>query len=181
MPYVPGEKTPNLEDDRAVLDPAITALVEAIGEVSSRHGYEAAFAGELNYSLTRMLQEIPRELIKRGQIKEELRYWIQPLMYGVLNDVALEHKRRVNIAYEAAQILKSGDCYDTPYYTRLVEVVDESGVVIGHQEIMLKRSEETLNQDVLDVQILVTLSPEARESSERKNREIVAEVVTGQE
>ncbi len=181
MPYVPGEKTPNLEDDRAVLDPAIASLVEAIGEVSARHGYEAAFAGELNYSLTRMLQEIPRELIKRGQIKEELRYWIQPLMYGVLNDVAQEHKRRVNIAYEAAQILKSGDCYDTPYYTRLVEVVDESGVVIGHQEIMLKRSLETLNVDVLDVQIRVTPSPKARESSERKNRETVAEVVTGQE
>ena len=178
MPYVPGEKTPNLADDRAVLDPAIATLVEAIGEVSARHGYEGAFAGELNYAVTRILQEIPRELIRRGQIKEELRYWIQPLMYGVLNDVAQEHKRRVNIAYEAAQILKSGDCYDTPYYTRLVEVVDESGVVIGHQEIMLKRSEETLNKDVLDVQILVTLSPESKETEDRKHREEVAEVVT---
>ena len=178
MPYVPGEKTPNLADDRAVLDPAIAILVEAIGEVSARHGYEAAFAGELNYAVTRILQEIPRELIRRGEIKEELRYWIQPLMYGVLNDVAQEHKRRVNIAYEAAQILKSGDCYDTPYYTRLVEVVDESGVVIGHQEIMLKRSDETLGKDVLDVQIQVTLSPEARAASDRKHREEVAEVVT---
>ena len=154
MPYVPGEKTPNLEDDRAILDPAVKSLVEAIGEVSARHGYEAAFAGELNYALTRVLQELPRELIARGQIKEELRYWIQPLMYGVLNDVALEHKRRVNVAYEAAQIVKSGDCYDTPYYTRLIEVVDEEGVVIGHQEVMLKRSEDTVNKDVLAYQLV---------------------------
>lgn len=71
-------------------------------------------------------------------------------MYGVLQDVSAEHKRRVNVAYEAAQIVKSGDCYDTPYYTRLVEVVDKDGKHVGHFEVMLKRSEETLNKDLLD-------------------------------
>lgn len=154
MPYVPSDKTPGLADDRAALNPAITALAKAIAKVSARHGYEGAFAGELNYSLTRLLQEIPRELIAAGQIKEELRYWIQPLMYGVLTDVALEHKLRVNTAYEAAQIVKSGDCYDTPHYTRLVEVVDEDGKFIGHQHIMLKRSDETLHVDVLPTKIV---------------------------
>lgn len=153
MPYVPSNKTPNLGDDRVVLDAPIKQLASAIAEVSARHGYEGAFAGELNYSLTRLLQEIPRELIKANQLKEEIRYWIQPTMYGVLLDVALEHKLRVNTAYEAAQILKSGDCYDTPYYTRLVEVVDSTGNTIGHQHIMLKRDESTLNVDVLPLKI----------------------------
>lgn len=155
MPYVPSEKTPNLADDRAVLNGPVQALADAIAEVSARHKYEGAFAGELNYSLTRLIQEIPRSLIKAGQLKEEMRYWTQPTMYGVLLDVALEHKLRVNTAYEAAQIIKSGDCYDTPFYTRLVEVVDEDGTIIGHQHIMLKRDESTLNVDVLPVQIKV--------------------------
>ncbi len=149
MPYVPGKKTEGKEDDRCVLDPAISELCKAIAKVSNRHGYEAAFAGELNYCLTRILQKLPRHLMKVGAMKEELRYWIQPLMYGVLLDVALEHKRRVNVPYEAAQIVKSGDCYDTPYYTRLIEIVDATGKHIGHQEIMLKRSDETLNKDVI--------------------------------
>ena len=155
MPYVPSSKTSGLEDDRVVLDKGVQALVEAIGEVSMRHKYDGAFAGELNYSLTRMLQEIPRELVRRGQFSEEIRYWVQPLLYGVLLDVALEHKFRVNQAYEAAQIVKSGDCYDTPYYSRLVEVVDEAGNNIGHQHIMLKRSDETLGIDVLPQKLVV--------------------------
>lgn len=155
MPYVPSEKTPGLKDDRAVLNEPIQKLARAIAEVSARHGYEGAFAGELNYSLTRLLQEIPRELITAKQLKEELRYWIQPTMYGVLVDVALEHKLRVNQSYEAAQIVKSGDCYDTPYYTRLVEVVKSDGTHVGYQHIMLKRSDDTLNIDVLPTKIVV--------------------------
>lgn len=163
MPYVPSDKTPKLQDDRAVLDGPVKDLADAIAEVSSRHGYDAAFAGELNYSLTRLAQEIPRSLIATGQLKEELRYWQQPLIYGVLFDVAFEHKRRVNVPYEAAQILKSGDCYDTPYYTRLVEVVTEDGKVVGHQEIMLKRSDSTLDKDVLDIKI-VGVSPASKQA-----------------
>jgi len=155
MPYVPSEKTEGKLDDRFYLDPTIKQLAEDIATVSARHGYEGAFAGELNYSLTRLLQELPRELIKQNQIKEELRYWMQPLMYGVLLDVALEHKRRVNVAYEAEQIVKSGDCYDTPYYTRLVEVVDKEGKHIGYQEIMMKRSNDTLFEDKLPQKMVV--------------------------
>lgn len=155
MPYVPSAKTDPPAPDRNQLDPAAAAAATAIAEVAKAYGYEAAFAGELNFFLTRLLQHLPRELVRCGTTKEELRYWIQPLMYGVLFDVALEHKRRVNVAYEAAQIVKSGDCYDTPYYTRLVEVVDERGNVIGHQEIMLKRSLDTVNEDVLKGQLVL--------------------------
>lgn len=142
MPYVPT-------NDRPAIAEAAANLSKAITEAAKKHGYDGAFAGEMNYALTRLLQEIPRDLVKDGTLKEEIRYWIQPLMYGVLLDVALEHKRRVNTAYEAAQIVKSGDCYDTPYYTRLIEVVDESGKVIGHQEVMLKRGADTLDKDVI--------------------------------
>lgn len=149
MPYVPSSKTEGKQDDRVVLDVAIAQLSKAIAEVSSRHGYEGAFAGELNYSITRLLQQIPRDLIEKKQLKEELRYWIQPTMYGVLLDVALEHKRRVNVAYEAEQIVKSGDCYDTPYYTRLIDVVDSNGDHLGYQEVMVKRSSWTLNKDII--------------------------------
>lgn len=154
FPYVPSSKTPNMEDDRAVMDPHINGLAYAIAQVCKRHNYEGAFAGELNYTLTRLLQQIPRELIAAGQIKEELRYWIQPTMYGVLLDVALEHKLRVNMAYEAAQILKSGDCYDTPYYSRLIEIRNEAGEVIGHQHVLLKRDETTLNIDKLPLHLV---------------------------
>lgn len=149
MPYVPSEKTEPPAEDRAILDPVAKQAADTLAEVAAKYGYEAAFAGELNYFLTRILNHLPRSLMDVGTLKEEIRYWIQPLLYGVLLDVALEHKRRVNVSYEAAQIVKSGDCYDTPYYTRLVEVVDATGKHVGYQEVMIKRSEETLSQDVL--------------------------------
>jgi hypothetical protein len=140
MPYIP-------EDDRKELNLIICELAQAIAKTSAKHQYEAAFAGQLNYTLTRLIQELPRALASRGCINEEMRYWTQPLLYGVLLDVVLEHKRRVNVAYEAAQIIKSGDCYDTPYYTRLIEVVDKEGNIVGYQEVMVKKSNDTLNKN----------------------------------
>jgi len=149
MPYVPSEKTNPPATDRKQLEPFAESVADTIAGVAAKYGYEGAFAGELNYFLTRLLNHLPRSLVNAGVLKEEIRYWIQPLMYGVLLDVALEHKRRVNVSYEAAQIVKSGDCYDTPYYTRLVEVVDQDGNHMGYQEVMLKRGEDTLTKDVV--------------------------------
>jgi hypothetical protein len=157
MPYVP-------EQDRPALQVAAKELARVIAEVAKKYKYDGAFAGEMNFALTRLLEELPRELIAAGTLQEEIRYWIQPLMYGVLLDVALEHKRRVNTSYEAAQIIKSGDCYDTPYYTRLIEVVDENGKLIGHQEVMLKRDDSTLNKSILDAKIVVKLPEPTNES-----------------
>ncbi len=135
--------------------------------------YEGAYLGEFNYSFTRFIQRVPEIMVENRTWTEELRYWlyaatVQALTYaqsktedldngisGVFEDIKDEYKRRVNTAYEAAQIIKSGDCYNTPYYTRVVEVVDEKGRVLGHMEIMLKRSPETLNKDVLDGQIVL--------------------------
>ena len=157
MPYVPSSKTPKKEDDRKILDPAVSVLAKAIAEVCKRHGYDGAFAGELNYSLTRLLQELPRELIAAGQWKEEMRYWFQPCFFGVLQDVALEYKVRVNRAYEDYQIVLSGDCYDAPYYTKAVEVVDVNGVHVGYTHVSTKRSDETknMNKDILDLKLVL--------------------------
>ena len=141
MPYVP-------EPDRPIMDSAIEDLANRIVVAAKQHGYDAAFAGEMNYALTRLLQDLPRNLIKHGVTKEELRYWMQPLMYGVLLDVILEHKRRINVSYEAHQIMKSGDCYDAPYFTRLVEIVNNDGEHVGYQEVMLKRG-ENIQPDVV--------------------------------
>ena len=162
-----GQKTPGDSKERA--------LAEAIYKVSEKYGYWGAHLGELNYCITRLIQRIPQIKVAKKEWKEsdELHYWlyastVSALTHaashteklwidvdGVFTDIKDEYKRRVNVAYEAAQILKSGDCYDTPYYTRLIEVVDEDGKAIGHQEVMLKRSPETVDLDLLPWQIVV--------------------------
>jgi hypothetical protein len=150
-----------------------STLAQAIYEVGEKYGYEGAALGELNYSFTRFIQRVPQIMVEKGKWKEELRYWlyaatVEALTYaadktkcwsigisGVFEDIKDEYKWRVNRSYEAAQIIKSGDCYDAPYYGRLAEVVDEDGNNIGHMEVWLKRSEKTLHQDVLDGQIVL--------------------------
>lgn len=131
MPYIEPR-------DRKAIDIAVNKLVSAIVKVAQRTDV-TAIAGGINYALTRLLQCLPVALVRAGLLTQELRYWFQPLFYGVLLDVALEHKRRVNTSYEAHQIVKNGDCYDTPYYTKLVEVIGSNGEHIGYQEIMIKR------------------------------------------
>lgn len=148
-------------------------LALAINEVSKPYGYEGACLGELNYSITRLIQRVPGLKVEKGEWEQELRYWmyaatVEALICtashmsglgmgigGVFEDIKDEYKRRVNTAYEAEQIIKSGDCYDTPYYTRRVEVLDEGGNHVGSMEVMLKRSESTLRVDVLDRHIVL--------------------------
>ena len=143
-------------------------LAEAIYKTGAVYDYEGAYLGEFNYAFTRFIQRVPGIMVEKGQWSQELRYWlyartVSALIYasrhtedldtgvdGVFEDIKDEYKRRVNTAYEAEQILKSGDCYDTPYYTKLVAVVDKNGKLIGYQEIMLKRDASTLDKDVLD-------------------------------
>ena len=152
---------------------ADTALAKAIYETGEKYGYEGAFLGELNYSITRFIQRVPQIKVERGDWKEELRYWVYAAtieaitgaayetrelglgISGVFEDIKDEYKRRMNTAYEAEQIIKSGDCYDGSYYTRLAEVVDEDGKHIGYQEVMLERSDETLHKDVLDQRVVL--------------------------
>jgi len=148
-------------------------LARAIYEVGAKYGYEGAYLGELNYAFTRFIQRVPQIKVKNGEWTQELRYWlyaatVEALTYtayetkglglgisGVFEDIKDEYKRRVNTAYEAEQIMKSGDCYDGPYYTRLVEVVDDKGAHVGYQEVMLKREDATLNKDVLEGKVVL--------------------------
>jgi len=155
MPYVPSEKTDGESQDRNILDPLAQQLADGIAKVASGYKYDGAFLGELNYALTRLIQHLPRSLQQHQGFKDEIRYWMYAGIVGVLVDVKDEYKRRVNVGYEAAQIEKSGDCYDTPYYTRLVDVVDPAGTKIGTMEVQLKRTQETLNIDKLPLKLVL--------------------------
>lgn len=157
-------------DREVVARTAASNLALTIFDVAKKYEYDGAFLGELNYAITRLIQIVPRYIVKKtgAPDKNELRYWLYAVTVealtqasvdlrqlgvgigGVFEDIKDEYKRRVNVSYEAAQIIKSGDCYDAPYYTRLVEIVDDSGKHVGYQEVMLKRSEDTLKKDVLD-------------------------------
>jgi hypothetical protein len=150
-------------------------LARVIFDLGATYGYEGAFLGELNYAITRLIQRVPQVMVETKQWKptDEIRYWlyaitVQALMHtatlgadntygigGVFEDIKDEYKRRVNTSYEAAQILKSGDCYDTPFYTRLIEVIAGDGNHLGYIEVMLARSEDTLHKDVLDSKLVL--------------------------
>lgn len=142
-------------------------LAVTIHSVGEAYNYEGAFLGELNYAITRLIQEVPKRLVEQGKQTSELRYFIYALTVealvrasnyfnnkeemigigGVFTDIKDEYKRRVNPAYEAIQIVKSGDCYDTPYLTKLIEVLDQAGNLVGYQEVMIERK----NDNGLDI------------------------------
>jgi hypothetical protein len=139
---------------------AAVALAQRILDVAAGYGIKGGWTGELNYALTRLIQAVPHRLVAMSHWSESLRYWIYAEtvgaltrsawdlhaecaddyigngLCGVLIDIKDEYKRRVNTAYEAAQIRKSGDCYDlVPFRTELVPVTMEG--LSGYQEIML--------------------------------------------
>jgi hypothetical protein len=145
-------------------DTAITRLASIIIETARGYGQQGGWLGELNYALTRLIQQVPF-IMHRNQVwKEALRYWlyaetvgaltrtaydihsrygnewISNGLAGVFEDVKDEYKRRVNTSYEAAQIRKSGDCYYySPFRTELVKF-NVNGVD-GWIEIMLPQQE----------------------------------------
>lgn len=137
-------------------------LAATIVDTARGYGVKGGWTGELNYAITMLIQLVPYEMQRRKAWDESLRYWIYAQtvgaltrtaydlhartgddyigngLAGVLEDVKDEYKRRVNSAYEAAQILKSGDCYDhVPFRTRLVAATVDG--VAGYQEVMLPR------------------------------------------
>lgn len=145
-------------------------VAHVVFDVGAKYNYDGAWFGELNYAITRLIQVVPRIATEKGFYSSELRYWLYATTAGVLKnvsdyfsnqvdnadennqwiyigltgifiDILHEYKRRVNTSYEAAQIIKSGDCYTTPYLTQLAEIVSEDGKVVGHIEVMLKRED----------------------------------------
>lgn len=152
-----------------------SSFAQVVFAVGSKYAYEGAFLGELNYGLTRLIQRVPQLMVASGKwaAKDEIRYWLYAVTVealtaastyyqnagtgigGVFEDVKDEYKRRVNPSYEAAQIIRSGDCFDTPYYNRLVRIVDEDGKEVGKILVDMVRSEETLNKDILDGELVL--------------------------
>lgn len=141
---------------------AAEELASTILEIAAGYDLKGGWTGELNYALTQLIQQVPYQLFRRGAWDEPLRYWIYAEtvgaltrtaydlharmendyvgngLAGVFEDVKDEYKRRVNTAYEAAQILKSGDCYaHVPFRTELVAV--RVAGVQGYQEVLLPK------------------------------------------
>lgn len=133
---------------------------QIIVEMAKTYNQQGGWLGELNYAVTTLIQAVPFRLYEAGVWQEALRYWLYAEtvgalvrtsyeihakstnhwvgngLAGVFVDVKDEYKRRVNTAYEAAQILKSGDCFNmSPFRTQLVET--EVAGVKGYAEVML--------------------------------------------
>ncbi len=146
-------------------------LGNKIVEVAAHANYKGDWFGHFDYSITRLIQLVPRKLAELKVFDHETKYWIyastvggimsayydilnldiddkwvQECVAGVLVDIKDEYKRRHNTAYEAFQILKSGDCYDNPYHKELIEVKDKDGN-IGYQEIMRHFDEEEIHEE----------------------------------
>ena len=126
-------------------DNAVAELAATIVDKATAYNQVGAWTGELNYAITMLIQMVPYKMHKKGIWSEALRYWLYAQtvgaltrtaydlhikmdndyvgngLAGVFEDIKDEYKRRVNIPYEAAQINKSGDCFDhSPYRTKLV-------------------------------------------------------------
>jgi len=94
MPYIKQE-------DRPELDTEIDALAGKITAVSKKYGYDGAFAGLLNYSVTRLALKI----------NPARRYWTIALLTGVFKNIADEFYRKYGVPYEEEQIKNNGDVY----------------------------------------------------------------------
>lgn len=96
MPYI-------AQQDRRHLDPLIDQLAEQIVTQAKAHNYDAAFAGLLNYTCTRLALQVIK--LQFGA----LRYWLIATVTGVFHNIADEFYRRLGAPYEDRQIEKNGD------------------------------------------------------------------------
>jgi hypothetical protein len=153
-------------------------FIKTILEVGEKYGYQGAFLGELNYAITRTIQRVPQLLAEQNKCGltkgKELRYWLYAMIVsalitsanklsqefnrgvcGVFEDIKDEYKVRVNKSYEIEQILKSGDCYDTPYFNKVVEIIDEDGKNVGYTYIELKNDGKNVLLDKMPYKLVV--------------------------
>ncbi|MGO9320415.1 MAG: DUF6899 family protein [Solirubrobacteraceae bacterium] len=94
MPYISAEA-------RERLDPHIQELADEISRLADAEGDDAAFAGFLNYSCTKLaLKVMPVR-----------RYWSIATVIGVFRNVADEFYRRVGVPYEDEKLAEHGDVY----------------------------------------------------------------------
>jgi hypothetical protein len=96
MPYI-------AQNHRQQLDPLIDKLARQIVHEANLLEYDAAFAGLLNYTCTRLALKVVRHRFGA------MRYWIIAILTGVFKNIADEFYRRIARPYENRQIEKSGD------------------------------------------------------------------------
>jgi len=96
MPYIKQE-------DRKILDPYIDQLAQILALRAGESNDDAAFAGLLNYTCTRLTLLIIRQ--RFGAI----RYWIIATVSGVFHNIADEFYRRLAGPYEDKQVTANGD------------------------------------------------------------------------
>jgi hypothetical protein len=96
MPYIAPEL-------REKFDPLIDALAESLVEKAWAAGSDAAFAGMLNYTCTRLALKVARDRFG------PLRYWLIALLSGIFKNIGDEFYRRVAAPYEDRQMAQSGD------------------------------------------------------------------------
>ncbi|MGQ9920761.1 MAG: DUF6899 family protein [Desulfobacca sp.] len=110
MPYIPPQP-------RQALDPLIDALAERIVQEAQSLEQEAAFAGLLNYTCTRLALQVVRRRYGR------LRYWLIALLTGIFKNIADEFYRRLAAPYEDKQRRQHGDVTS---YADLLQEMEES-------------------------------------------------------
>lgn len=88
---------------RQALDPLIDKLALKIVHEAQMLEYDAAFAGLLNYTCTRLALKVVRQQFGA------MRYWIIAILTGTFKNIADEFYRRIAVTYENRQIDKSGD------------------------------------------------------------------------
>lgn len=96
MPYIPTGQ-------RQALDPLIDALAAQLAQQAAEMEQEAALAGLLNYTCTRLALAAVHRRYGR------LRYWLIALLTGVFKNITDEFYRRLAAPYEDKQQTQHGD------------------------------------------------------------------------
>lgn len=104
MPYIKQEK-------RAVLNPAIDAVVDALRQLESDDELNN-FEGNVNYVFSSIISKA-----------YSVSYRAINDVQGVLKCVADEYYRRVAVPYEDQKAYDNGDVYDTPSVDSLLKDV----------------------------------------------------------
>jgi hypothetical protein len=100
MPYIAREHRPKLDSLIEALADAVAAVAK---ETANDKGDATAYAGLLNYTLTRVT------MLVVAQCCGPIRYATIATVSGVLKNVNDEFYRRVAAPYEDKQIAKNGD------------------------------------------------------------------------
>lgn len=109
MPYIKPEY-------RKKIDADINVLAKKITDVAKEDGDEGAYAGLLNYAITRLSLRVAIGLFGKT------RYKIGAMLTGVWSNVSQEFYDRIMRRYEDKQIEKSGDVLE---YEELLKETDK--------------------------------------------------------